>query len=39
MIETSMQLTISSRRAIAILQKESSSLESEKDVKRTDIVY
>jgi serine/threonine-protein kinase HipA len=32
MIETSMQLTISSRRDIAVLQKESSSLEGEEDV-------
>jgi hypothetical protein len=29
-----MQLTISSRRDIAVLQKESSSLEDEEDVKR-----
>jgi Asp-tRNA(Asn)/Glu-tRNA(Gln) amidotransferase A subunit family amidase len=34
MIVTSMQLTISSRRDIAVLQKESSSLEGEEDVKR-----
>jgi hypothetical protein len=33
MIETSMQLTISSRRDIAVLQKESSALEGEEDVK------
>jgi hypothetical protein len=33
MIVTSMQLTISSRRDIAVLQKESSSLEGEEDVK------
>jgi Mg2+/Co2+ transporter CorC len=32
MIETSMQLTISSRRDIAVLQKESSALEGEEDV-------
>jgi hypothetical protein len=32
MIVTSMQLTISSRRDIAVLQKESSSLEGEEDV-------
>jgi hypothetical protein len=32
MIETSMQPTISSRRDIAVLQKESSSLEGEEDV-------
>jgi hypothetical protein len=35
MIVTSMQLTISSRRDIAVLKKESSSLEGEEDVKRT----
>src|SRR3977135_1213423 len=35
MIVTSMQLTISSRRDIAVLQKESSSLEGEEDVNRT----
>jgi hypothetical protein len=29
-----MQLTISSRRDIAVLQKESSALEGEEDVKR-----
>src|SRR5271170_5480836 len=34
MIVTSMQLTISSRRDIAVLQKESSALEGEEDVKR-----
>jgi hypothetical protein len=34
MIVTSMQLTISSRRDIAVLQKESSSLEGEEDVKK-----
>ncbi len=34
MIVTSMQLTISSRRDIAVLQKESSSLEGEEDVKQ-----
>lgn len=34
MIETSMQLTISSPRDIAVLQKESLSLEAEEDVKR-----
>jgi len=33
MIVTSMQLTISSRRDIAVLQKESSSFEGEEDVK------
>ncbi len=33
MIVTSMQLTLSSRRDIAVLQKESSSLEGEEDVK------
>ena len=33
MIVTSMQLTISSRRDIAVLQKESSFLEGEEDVK------
>jgi len=33
MIVTSMQLTISSRRDIAVLQKESSALEAEEDVK------
>ena len=33
MIVTSMQLTISSRRDIAVLQKESSALEGEEDVK------
>jgi hypothetical protein len=33
MIVTSMQLTISSRRDIAVLQKESSSLEGQEDVK------
>src|ERR1700733_1984881 len=33
MIVTSMQLTISSRRDIAVLQKESTSLEGEEDVK------
>jgi hypothetical protein len=33
MIETSMQLTISSRRDIAVLQKESSAIEGEEDVK------
>src|SRR3984957_21244640 len=33
MIVTSMQLTISSRRDIAVLQKESSSLQGEEDVK------
>jgi hypothetical protein len=33
MIVTSMQLTISSRRDIAVLRKESSSLKGEKDVK------
>jgi len=32
MIVTSMQLTISSRRDIAVLRKESSSLEGEEDV-------
>jgi hypothetical protein len=32
MIVTSMQLTISSRRGIAVLQKESSALEGEEDV-------
>ena len=37
MIVTSMQLTISSRRDIAVLQKESSSLEGEEDVKATSI--
>src|SRR5271155_2665933 len=35
MIVTSMQLTISSRRDIAVLQKESSALEGEVDVKWT----
>src|SRR5713101_5919100 len=34
MIVTSMQLTISSRRDIAVLQKESSALEGEEDVKQ-----
>ncbi len=34
MIVTSMQLTISSRRDIAVLEKESSALESEEDVKK-----
>jgi hypothetical protein len=34
MIVTSMQLTISSRRDIAVLQKESSALEGEEDVNR-----
>jgi hypothetical protein len=34
MIVTSMQLTISSRRDIAVLQKESSALEGEEDVKK-----
>jgi hypothetical protein len=38
MIVTSMQLTISSRRDIAVLQKESSSLEGEEDVNVTIIV-
>ena len=38
MIVTSMQLTISSRRDIAVLQKESSSLEGEEDVK-TDLSF
>jgi hypothetical protein len=33
MIVTSMQLTISSRRDIAVLQKESSALEGEEDAK------
>jgi hypothetical protein len=33
MIVTSMQLTLSSRRDIAVLQKESSTLEGEEDVK------
>jgi hypothetical protein len=33
MIVTSMQLTISSRRDIAVLQKESSALEGEEGVK------
>src|SRR6266478_8647098 len=33
MIVTSMQLTLSSRRDIAVLQKESSALEGEEDVK------
>jgi hypothetical protein len=33
MIVTSMQLTLSSRRDIAVLQKESSALEGEVDVK------
>jgi hypothetical protein len=33
MIVTSMQLTTSSRRDIAVLQKESSSLEGEEDFK------
>jgi hypothetical protein len=32
MIVTSMQLTLSSRRDIAVLQKESSALEGEEDV-------
>src|ERR1700679_2191803 len=35
MIVTSMQLTLSSRRDIAVLQKESSALEGEEDVKRS----
>src|ERR1700693_2614395 len=34
MIVTSMQLTLSSRRDIAVLQKESPALEGEEDVKR-----
>jgi hypothetical protein len=34
MIVTSMQLTLSSRRDIAVLQKESSALEGEEDVKQ-----
>jgi hypothetical protein len=38
MIVTSMQLTISSRRDIAVLQKESSALEGEEDVKRVSLV-
>jgi len=33
MIVTSMQLTLSSRRDIAVWQKESSALEGEEDVK------
>jgi hypothetical protein len=33
MIVTSMQLTISSRRDIAVLRKESSALEGEEDAK------
>jgi len=33
MIVTSMQLTLSSRRDIAVLQKESLALEGEEDVK------
>src|ERR1700719_2786970 len=33
MIVTSMQLTLSSRRDIAVLQKESSAIEGEEDVK------
>ena len=35
MIVTSMQLTTSSRRDIAVLQKESSALEGEEDVNKT----
>jgi hypothetical protein len=35
MIVTSMQLTISSRRDIAVLQKESSALEDEEDVNES----
>ena len=35
MIVTSMRLTISSRRDIAVLQKESSTLEGEEDVNET----
>jgi hypothetical protein len=34
MIVTSMQLTISSRRGIAVLQKESLALEGEEDVNQ-----
>src|ERR1700722_19437195 len=39
MIVTSMQLTISSRRDIAVLQKESSSLEGEEDVNRGRVIF
>jgi hypothetical protein len=39
MIVTSVQLTISSRRDIAVLQKESSALEGEEDVKRRIVSY
>jgi hypothetical protein len=39
MIVTSMQLTISSRRDIAVLQKESSSLEGEEDVNYPTTLY
>ena len=38
MIVTSMQLTISSRRDIAVLQKESSALEGEEDVKVSHVL-
>jgi hypothetical protein len=38
MIVTSMQLTISSRRDIAVLRKESSSVEGEEDVKEDFIL-
>jgi len=39
MIVTSMQLTISSRRDIAVLQKESSSLEGEEDVNHAIVPH
>jgi hypothetical protein len=39
MIVTSMQLTISSRRDIAVLQKKSSSLEGEEDVNGVSKVF
>jgi hypothetical protein len=38
MIVTSMQLTLSSRRDIAVLQKESSALEGEEDVKLDSVL-
>src|SRR5579863_363619 len=38
MIVTSMQLTLSSRRDIAVLQKESSALEGEEDVKFSSFI-
>ena len=39
MIVTSTQLTISSRRDIAVLQKESSALEGEEDVKTQAVLW